>query len=112
MRTRYYWAHINDVSVDVVKALLPQAEVIVTGDCGSVWGEYHDCPHPHVLIKDPTQANLRTLERARVAYCADLKPDFGEKIRDYKWTEDTECIHREEFLIDHRTPYGRPSRES
>ena len=113
IRTKYYWAHINDVSVDAVKALLPTATVVADGHCGSVWSEYHpDCPHPLVVVVEPTQAMLKVLERAHVGHSADKNPDVGEDVKDFKWVEDDRCLERESFLIDHRTPYGYPSREA
>jgi len=85
LRTKYYWAHINDVSVEVVKALLPKAEIIVDGDCGSVWGERHDCPYPHVLVKDPKRSDLKQLRAFHIGYVADKLPDWGARVEDFDW---------------------------
>ena len=114
--TKYKWAHVNSIGPEALQLLLPRAEVITDGDCGSVWGEHHDelhpCPHPHVLVKNPTLADLDTLKRNGVPFYADPTPEWGEGDGlSFHWTEDTECPERTMFLWDYRTPYGEPSRK-
>lgn len=93
----YPWAHFSDPRAeDVLRALWPNANILVDGDCGSVWGEKHenpeDCPNPHVLLKNATDRQLRVLAEYGIGFAADLEEDWGETIVEYRWTENPSCV--------------------
>lgn len=104
MATKYTWAHINDVSAEQVKQYLPHREIVVDGDCGSVWGEHHPedspCPFPHVLVKAPTRRDLDVLMEAGIGYVADLDEAWGERVVVSDWREDDACFQRRSLTGD------------
>jgi len=109
------WCHINDATENIVRDVMSRqeisyAEIIVDGDCGSVWGEEHPehnpCPHPHVLIKDPTKKILWALRDANIGYTVS-GADWSEFIEEYNWTEDKDCPYRNHYITDYRVPYPR-----
>lgn len=99
--------HFNDLSAAAIKRAFPDAEVFENGDCGSVWGEYHDapsCPFPHVYVKDAPDGLLEyfTGLYSYGAVVTDMD-DWSVVIEDRGWVEDDQCPYR--VGEDHRKPY-------
>jgi len=109
------WLHVNDATKGIIEDIFKQeaisyAEIVVDGDCGSVWGEHHTdevpCPYPHVLIKNPTQKIMWALRQARVGY-VHTKEDWSKEITSWHWVEDPKCMERELYVVDYRRPYHK-----
>lgn len=102
----YTFAHVNDITLDALKAILPEPQILDEGDCGSVWGEHHaphsPCPFPHLVIVAPSRDDLEALVAAGVGFSADLAPLGSEQSVQWAWTEDPECLERD---ADHRQPH-------
>jgi hypothetical protein len=113
------WLHTNDATggilCDVLGLSAGTGRIVLDGDCGSVWGEYHQypamttCPHPHVLLKNPTPGELVKLVEANIAFTVS-GADWSEHVQSYNWTEDPECPYRTIFVTDYRRPY-EPAKE-
>lgn len=103
------WMHINDASEHDVRLYLPDADIVIDGDCGSVWGEHHEdvaCPHPHVLVRNPTEEHKKRLQIVAVGYLI-TGADWEDVLEDYRWIEDDKCLERELHVTDYRVPYVR-----
>ena len=112
------WLHTNDATEGILRDVLniedtPLRRIFVDGDCGSVWGEYHPpeypCPHPHVLLLDPTPEELIKLVEANIQFTVS-EADWSEHVSANGWREDPECPYRTIFVTDYRRPY-EPRRE-
>jgi len=108
------WLHTNDATQGVLQDILQikddevDQRIYRDGDCGSVWGEYHygstPCPHPHVLLLDPTPEELIKLMEANIAFTV-TEADWSEHVQSSNWREDPECPYREVFVTDYRRPH-------
>ena len=105
------WLHTNDATEGILRDLLPKTTLVTDGDCGSVWGEYHEpefpCPHPHWLIRNPTDEELLVLTAAGVAFTVS-GGDWSDHIKAFNWREDPECPYRTIFVTDYRLPREPP----
>lgn len=100
------WIHVNDVDEVTLRNMFPDEDIMVDGDCGSVWGEKHPswdpCPHHHVLIRNPCPEVTLFLRTFSIGYVY-TGADWADAREVWNWREDPECISRVE-VGDFRTP--------
>jgi hypothetical protein len=109
----YLFVHMNDLPLPVLADMFPHRKLVVDGDCGSVWGEFHPeehpCPFPHVIMLDASEADLEELRRCEIGYVADREREWGNDEVLWRWREDVWCNARE-CNCDHRSVYVEPTR--
>lgn len=108
-----YDVHVNDVSTKSLRDLLPYATIITDGDCGSVWGEYHDngtvCQWPHSIVRVESllAAEILTLREQGIGFVVTTTADWFIDLTQFLWVEDPWCQSREDHNKDYRRPFGR-----
>ncbi len=106
---KYMWLHINNRTLKEVQAIVTDGEVMTDGDCGNIWGEHHNCPWPHILVKFPSAEDIQALKESNVGYAANEADVWADVSESWLWTEDSHCYGRTDWSVDYRRPFGTES---